>query len=121
MGCFLHADHIVFLPLILVDVVCAVAIAKAQPRSVGKAEHALGRIVIRHAMELAQQGHNMVFPQLGQRAPQQKRIQPRRCESEQHELSAHGPAFPAAARTSIGGMPRLCPEKFRLARVWRPA
>ena len=117
----LHADHVVFLPLILVHIVHAVAVPEAQAGAVREAEHALRGVVFRHPCQLPKERHNMVFPQLRQRAPQQKGVEFRRRKGEQHQLAAHGPAFSAAARPAIGRVPRARAEELRLPRVRRPA
>lgn len=116
----LHADYVVFLPLILVYIVCAVAIAKAQARAVREAEHAFRGVVLRNPRKLLQKRHNMVFPELRQRAPEKQRIELRRCESKQYEFSAHCPAFSPAARSAVCRVPHRRAKEFRLPWVRRP-
>ena len=119
MRSLLQADHVVFLPLVLVNVVRTVAISEAQPRAVWEAEHPFRSVIFSDAAELPQKRDHVVFPEFRQRPPQQERVEPWRRKGKQHELATHGPALPAAARTAICRMPRFCTEEFALTWVGR--
>jgi len=41
-------------------------------------------------------------------------------QCEEYELSSNRPAFPAAARAAIGGVPGTAFEKFPLTWIWIP-
>ena len=114
VGSLLKAYHLVFLPLILVDVAGAVAVAKPQPAAVWELKDSLRRVVFCGAFELLQQRYDVVFPQLRQRPSHYKDIEAGIVQGEQHQLPAHGPALAAAPGPSVGRVPRRGTEKFRL-------
>ena len=100
----LHAYYVVLLPLILIDVVRRVAVTKLYARPVPERKRSFGDVVFCRLRQLAHQRYQVVFSQLGQCAAQQERIKVFMRKRQQHELSAHCPAFTASARSAVRRM-----------------
>jgi hypothetical protein len=120
MGCFLHADYVVFLALILIDVLLVVAIPKLDPAAVRKRKFAVRLVVVHKPGQFRLQRSSMVFVQLRQRTPEQQELEVGIPEREQDELSPHCPAFAAAARAAVSGVPGAGAKELHLTRIWIP-
>ena len=120
MGGLLQADDVIFLPLVLINVALAVAIAQPQPAPRRKAEGTLPFVILGDPLQFLPQRHQVVFPQLRQRTAQQQSVEPGLGKGQQHQLPAHGPALSAPPGPSIGRVPGLAAEEFRLPGVWQP-
>ena len=105
MGCLLKSYNVVFLTLVLVYVICAVAVAQLYSRAVWEQKHAFSRLVFSKTRKLTEKRYDMVFTQLGERASHEQLIEPRILKCEHYELSPHSPALSASARTAVGNMP----------------
>ena len=117
MRCLLEPDHIVFLPLILVHVLFRVAVSQLDAAAVRKEKGSLRAVVANGARQLRKQRTHMVFIELGERPAQQQQLESRVSEREQHELSAHRPAFAAAARAAVCRVPCAGEKELALPRI----
>ena len=110
----LEADNGVFLPLILIDVLRAVAVAKLYARAVGKYEYALSGVVACNAVKLPLHGDKVVFPKLREGPSQEQQVQPGVGKRQQNELSPHRPALASASRAAVCCVPCSGQEEFLL-------
>ncbi len=104
VSCLLHADHVVFLPLVLVHVLLLVAVAQLDPGPVGKQEAALGLVVLHRPGKLRHQGPHVVLLKLRQGPAKEQLLEARVPEGQQHQLPAHGPALAPAPGPAVGGV-----------------
>ena len=112
-------NGVVLLPLVLVHVALAVAVAEDDQAAVRELEGLVRRLVVRHAAQQPAHGADVVLPQLHQRAAQDQNADARVPRRHEDRLVLHAPALAAAPRPAIADIALPRGEKQLLLRLRR--